>query len=387
MLAEHLTRARNRLARAVHSPSDRKAVLFVVAIAAGFLLLTWLLHLPHGPEHWSADYRTAHWSRHPLTQHKRIALVYITEKTLEPYPYLSPTNRQLLADVIKAVDAADPAAIGFDFIIDRKTEPGNDAALVAALRNAKAAVVLGAVDDDAPHRPGEAKSFQADYLEKANRSVGHLYFENDHQTLVISDQVVRQMAKPGLSRTYPESFAEQLAQKAGSYPKPKSEYISWLLQPTDQTETFLTLSGEQVLGRTGGPPLPLKDLLGGRVVLIGGNFPDRDQHLIPLSVGDGRRYPGLFIHAQILAQIIDQRSLSLLSKPVQVIVFLLATALGFWVGRRQTRIHLVTELVSVATLILIGILAFIYADLIFPYTGVLLTWLAGVSAGYYSRHA
>jgi hypothetical protein len=47
----------------------------------------------------------------------------------------------------------------------------------------------------------------------------------------------------------------------------------------------------------------------------------------------------------------------------------------------------VTELVSVATLILIGILAFVYADLIFPYTGVLLTWLAGVSAGYYSRHA
>ena len=32
-------------------------------------------------------------------------------------------------------------------------------------------------------------------------------------------------------------------------------------------------------------------------------------------------------------------------------------------------------------LILIGIVAFVYADLIFPYTGVLLTWLAGVSAG------
>jgi adenylate cyclase len=387
MLGEGLARACNRLAGAVRTPSDRKAALFVIAIAGGFLLLTWLLHLPHGPEHWSADFRTAHWSKHPETQHKRIALVYVTEKTLEPYPYLSPTNRLLLADIVKAVDAAGPAAIGLDFIIDRKTEPANDDSLVAAVRNAKAPVVLGAVDDDFPHRPGDGKSFQAEYLEKANRSVGHLYFENDHRTLVIGDQVVRMMAKPGVSRSHPESFAEQLAQKAGSYPKPKSEYISWLLQPTDHTETFFTLSAEQVLGKTEGPALPLKDLLGDRIVLIGGNFPDRDQHLIPLSVGDGRRYPGLFIHAQILAQIIDQRSLSLLSKPVQVIVFLLATALGFWVGRRQTRIHLFTELVSVVALILIGIVAFVYADLIFPYTGMLLTWLAGVSAGYYSRHA
>ena len=86
MLADRLARIRDRLARAAQSPSDRKAVLFVVAIAAGFLLLTTLLHLPHGPEHWSADYRTARWSKHPDTQHKRIALVYVTEKTLEVLP-------------------------------------------------------------------------------------------------------------------------------------------------------------------------------------------------------------------------------------------------------------------------------------------------------------
>jgi adenylate cyclase len=385
MPASRLAQARERLARAAQSPSDRKAVLFVVAIAAGFLLLTSLLHLPHGPEHWSADYRTAHWSKHPDTQHKRIALIYVTEKTLESYPYLSPTDRQLLADLIKAVDAAGPAAIGFDFIIDRPTEPAKDAALLAALRDAKAAVVVGAVSEDA-HAPGGGHSYQADYLAKVNRSVGHLHFEGAHHSkVIIVDNVIRLMAKPNASRTYPVSFAEQLSQKAGSYPKPKSDYISWLLAPRDKTETFLTLSAEQVLGTSGGPALPIKDMLKDRVVLIGGNFSDRDQHLIPLSVSDGRRYPGLFIHAQILAQIIDGRSLSTLSVPVQGVIFLLATAIGFWVGRRQTKIHLLTELVSVIALVAIGILAFIYAHLIFPYTGVLLTWLAGVSAGYYSR--
>ena len=385
MLTDGLARVRDRLARAAQSPSDGKAVLFVVAIAVGFLLLTTLLHLPHGPEHWSADFRTAHWSKHPDTQHKRIALIYVTERTLEAYPYLSPTDRQLLADLVKAVDATGPAAIGFDFIIDRPTEPAKDAALFAALREAKAAVVVGAVNEDA-HAPGGGHSYQADYLAKVNRSIGHLHFEGVHRSkVIIVDNVIRLMAKPNTSRSYPAAFAEQLAQKAGSYPKPKSEYISWLLAPVDKSETFLTLSAEQVLGRSTGPALPLKDMLNDRIVLIGGNFSDRDQHLIPLSVSDGRRYPGLFIHGQILAQIIDGRSLSTLSIWVQAIIYLLATAIGFWVGRRQTKIHLLTELVSVMVLVGVGILAFIYAHLIFPYTGVLLTWLAGVSAGYYSR--
>jgi CHASE2 domain-containing sensor protein len=385
MLGEAIARARDRLVARLHSTSDRKAVVYILVIAAAFLLLTTLLHLPHGPEHWSADLRTALLSPHPETQHKRIALIYVSEKTLESHAYLSPTDRQLLADLIKAVDAAGPAAIGFDFVIDRPTEPAKDAALLAALRDAKTPVVLGAIDEPA-HREGTAKSFQADFLEKANRSIGHLYFESAHATrVIISDNVVRLMAKPSYSRTYKETFADQLSLKAGSYPKPKSDYISWLLQPKDHTETFMTLSAEQVLGRSGGPALPIKEMLRNRIVLIGGNFTDRDQHLIPLSVTDGRRYPGLFIHAQILAQILDQRSLSTLGWPLQLLVLILASGLGFWIGRRQTQIHLVTELVSVAGLILIGVLAFAYGSLIFPYTGVLLTWLAGVSAGYYSR--
>jgi adenylate cyclase len=375
---------RRTLAARLQAPSDRKAVAYIIIIAASFLLLTTLLHLPHGPEHWSADLRTAFLSARPDTQHRRIALVYVTEKSLQPYAYLSPTERQMLADLIKAIDAANPAAIGFDFVIDRPTEAAKDAALLAAVRDAKAPVVLGAIDEPQP-RQDAGKSYQADFLEKAKRSIGHLYFEKEHKSLVIGDHVIRLMAKPSYSRTYQETFADQLAQKVGTYPKPKSEYISWLLSPKDRTETFLTLSAEQVLGREGEPKLPIADMLRDRVVLVGGNFTDRDQHLIPLSVTDGRRYPGLFIHAQILAQIMDQRSLSTLSWPLQFIAFVVAAALGFWIGRRQRMIHLATELLSVVALIAIGILAFAYASLIFPYTGLLLTWLAGVSAGYYSR--
>lgn len=381
-----LARARDRFLGHLRSPSDRKAVLYIVAIAAGFLLLTTLLHLPHGPEHWSADFRTAHLSPRPATQDKRIAIVYVSEKTLEKHPYLSPTDRQLLADLVKAVDAAGAKAIGFDFIVDRPTEPAKDDALVAALRDTRAPVVIGAVDDPLPH--GNDKTYQAQYIEKVTakpeRLVGHLYFEGPHGGLIISDHVVRQTAKPKHKYTHDEPFAEQLASKVGNFRRPKSEYISWLLPPTDGTETFMTLTAEEVLGRSG-PPLPVKAMLADRVVLIGGNFSDRDQHLIPLSVTDGRRYPGLFVHAQILAQILDQRSLSTMPIALQVALYVLVAAGGFWIGRNQTRIHLVTELVAVIALVALGWAAFKYASLIFPYTGVLLAGLGGVSAGYYSR--
>lgn len=361
---------------------DIKAIGYVLAIAAGFLLLTTLLHLPHGPEHWSADLRTKYLSKRPQSQHERIALVYVTEKTLKPYAYLSPTDRKLLADLVRAVDAAGPAVIGFDFIIDRETERNKDDELFNALRNAKAKIVVGAIDEPKVKGNGE-KSYQMAYLEKVNRSIGHLYFDAHHASLVISDHVIRQMAGPHDKHDHTKSFARQLVDAVGSYPEPKSTYISWLLQPKDKSETFLTLPAEQVVARDGALPLP--KLLQDKIVLIGGNFIDRDQHLLPLSVIGDLRYPGLFVHAQIVAQMLDKRSLSTLNWVQQLVVLLLAAALGFWIGRRQTQIHLVAELLSVIGLVQAGVAAFAYADLILPYTALLLTWLSGLAVGHYTK--
>ncbi len=47
------------------------------------LVLATLLDFPHGPEHWSADLRTALLSKRPESQHKRIALVNVTDQTLD----------------------------------------------------------------------------------------------------------------------------------------------------------------------------------------------------------------------------------------------------------------------------------------------------------------
>lgn len=348
------------------------------------LLLSALLHVPHGPEHWSADLRTAYLSTRKPSQNDRIAIIYVTEKSLEKFAYVSPTDRGLLADLVTAIDAAGPKVIGLDFIFDRPTDPPKDEALIAAIAKAKAAVVLGEIRPDAV---GSASSqdFAAQFQERTKRPAGHLYFGEHHNPLIISDSVVRTTYEN--EHGGPPSFAEGIVRAAGINTKPISHYISWLRPPEDGSETFLTLNAETVLASAANPgAVPLSKLLKDRIVLVGGNFFDRDQHLTPFTVVTHSRSPGLFIHAQIIAQMIDGRTLTLPGPVWRFVLMVAAAAFGFWAGMRSGEAHLLYELGTVVALILVGLLAFRFGDVIFPYTGTLLAWLAGAAAGHYTAH-
>jgi CHASE2 domain-containing sensor protein len=353
-----------------------------------FILAFFLIDFPHGPEHWSADLRTAYLSQRLASQHPRIALIYVSSKTLKQYPYVSPVDRQLLADLVDRIDAAGAKAIGLDFIFDRPTEASKDNNLLQSIQRARAQVVLGAIDART-FLPDRERPFQDDFLKQAKRPVGHLYFDEDHDVLVISDGIVRFMAKPSPIQPARKSFAELLAEVEGSYPLPSTPYISWLLPPTNGAETFLSLTAEQVLGRENlAVQLPLTSLLGGKIVLIGGNFSDRDQHLTPLSVISEERFTGLFIHAQILAQLLGRRSIHTLGWPTTLVLFIVAALAGLWLGRRDRsgRGHYLIELAGVAGLIVANAAVFYFFSLIFPITLTLLFLIAGATYGHYSRH-
>lgn len=228
--------------------------LFSLSILIAFLTLTFLLHMPHGPQHWSADLVTALGSQRPASQNKRIALVYVTEKSLAPYHYVSPTNRGLLSDLLKAIDAANPEAIGLDFVIDRPTEPDLDRrfeATVHLVDGIQSKMVLGA----AQITDGSGARYQKDFLDRSKRPVGHLHFDEHHSPFVISDHVVRHMSDDKGDLPSPKSFAAALAEVAGTHFHPKSHYNSWLLSPRDGNEQFLTISAEHVLGKVRGTTL------------------------------------------------------------------------------------------------------------------------------------
>jgi adenylate cyclase len=316
-------------------------------------------------------------------------LIYVSSKTLEQYPYVSPVDRQLLANLVDRIDAAGAKAIGLDFIFDRPTEASKDNNLLQSLQRARAQIVLGTIDARTI-LPDRERTFQDDFLTRAKRPVGHLYFDEDHDVLVISDGIVRFMAKPSPTQPARKSFAELLAEVEGPYALPRTPYISWLLPPKNGAETFLSLTAEQVLGRESPAiQLPLTNLLGGKIVLIGGNFTDRDQHLTPLSVVSEERFSGLSIHAQILAQLLSRRSVYVLGWPMELVVFIAAALAGVWLGRRDRsgRGHYLIELAGAAGLIVANAAAFYFFSLIFPITLTLLFLLAGATYGHYSRHA
>jgi adenylate cyclase len=375
--------------------NGRWSFVYLVAVVAGFLAFTLLLHMPHDLEHWSADLMISNFSGREAHQDKRIALVYVSESTLArcssvssgDCAYLSPIDRGLLAQLIGEIDNAGAAVIGLDIILDRYTEPKKDNALRTAIRNAKAKMVLGAVQE-APGRPNAQADFFFANATGNGPSIGHVYLDqHPHNRLTISDHVVRFLAppfKPG--QPYLDMrFAEAVAYADSRTDfTPKSHYIDWLLRPADGTDTFLTLQAEDILG-LGKQKLPAADLLKGKIVLIGGNFEDRDQHLTPLSASRDDFFPGLFIQAQILAQLLDQRSIYEVSYLIEAILALCAAYGGYALGRRAGHLYLWLELASVATLVLIGIIAFWAFRIIFPYNVVLIAWLAGAAAGHYGR--
>ena len=356
----------------------------IVSLGVGFLLS---YHFPHGLDHWSTDLKTAYLSERLTTQHPRIALIIVSDRTLEEYPYVSPVDRQLLAELVDRIDQSGAKTIGIDFIFDRPTEPTKDRTLIQSIQRAKVPIVLGALDVRTSLSDRD-RAFQANFLAQTKRPVGHLHFDQNHDALVISDHVVRYIAKPSPDQPTQRSFAEILAVTAGHVDPPSSRYISWLLPPKNRSETFLTLSAEQVLGRSN-PPIELRlaDLFRNRIVLIGGNFADRDRHLTPLSVISEERFSGVFIHAQILAQLLDSRYTRSLSFPIELMVLVIAACIGIWLGRRNRsgHYHLWVESTGVVGLIAISAVAFVFISLVFPITPTLLFLLAGTAFGYHSK--
>lgn len=352
--------------------------------AGGLLCIAALLTLPNfAPwlsriEYWTADWRTAFLSYRAPSQHQRIAIVAINDSTLKDYNS-SPIDRGLLASIVKAIDGAGARAIGIDVFFLKKTEPEKDAALAAAVHDAKARIILGAIDERGALEPFQ-REFQTSFLAEMSRPIGYLNLRHE------SDDVVRYTASPAKGSVYQKSFARLLLETSGAASiDDAGKPIAWRLQPKDGLESFLKIPAQDLLSGAAGPQTaaaaPLKD----RIVLLGGDFPLRDRHRVPLTVRGGEPLTGVTIHAHILAGLLEpSRAVSEL-KPVAVQIVLALVALaGFglgWAMWRSTAVNFLGW--GFASAVLVGIDAFCFVELrlLLPFTLALVAWVAGLTAG------
>jgi CHASE2 domain-containing sensor protein len=100
-------------------------------------------------------------------------------------------------------------------------------------------------------------------------------------------------------------------------------------------------------------------------------------------------YPGVFVHAQVLAQILDQRSVRDFGWPAWIVTVVVVSLLGFWTGRTgfRERHHLIVEVASVMALLIFSIVAFWLFGIIFPFISALVAFLGSAAGGHFGRYA
>ncbi|MDF0497338.1 CHASE2 domain-containing protein [Bradyrhizobium yuanmingense] len=323
----------------------RKPVLVLVSIlfcsalafAAKYLDEGGMLEWDPIEDRIGSDQRTVWLATRADRQRSDIALVTIGEDSLRDYPFISPISRTLLAALVCEIDAVAPKALGLDVIIEPPS-PGDDD-LIRAISIAKHPIVLGGIDDRyARSNPDEAALtqegilFQENFARASGVSIGHIWLEHKTGFFHKDDETVRYVAASNVGHPSRESFSYVLAKAAGYDHRPISRIIAWLRPPQDQTTPLfpqLTVPRHKPDDLARGRKLFSSaelELLKGRIVLVGATMSDRDRHKTPLSVRDGRRAPGVAIHAQVVAQIIDERDITETTNWAKLLLYFLTSA-------------------------------------------------------------
>lgn len=333
-------------------------------------------------EPWTADWRTGLLSDRAAATYPDIVVVIINNKTLAGYPYTSPTPRDLLAKVVRAVDAAGPRVIGLDFYFIKPTQ--QDGVFLDALRQAKAPLVIGAIDRRYPQFTPAELAFQRGFLSASGRPAGYNDLLHDR------DDVVRYTAPPA-DPDYPQSFALLVARASKPLDLPEPTRIAWLLGPGPDLDPFPTMPAESLFIEAGMDPESVRNAqeaagrLKNKIVLVSGEYPYLDRHRTPLSLRTGGNMLGVKIHAHIVAQLIDGRRYSALSALQEELLLVALACVGFALGWLFWRRRVDFLSLGVATVGLVAIDAATYtsARMILPFTLALWAWFIGVTAGHH----
>ena len=363
------------------------AGVYSIVVATLLLAASRADWLPDAQDRFTYDWRTYLFTERASEPVKDIVLLLINEKSLKGYPYLSPIDRGLLADLVTAIDATGPKAIGLDIILDRPTEAAKDVKLISALRNAKTKVILGALDSRGASV--ESLSEQEAFLSAIGRPAGHLFFATEENLLTLGDQAVRFMLPADSRPPSRPAFSQLLAEVDGEKLKPSSNLIFWRHPPAmggaDLFQRFTVEAHRDRNGSTLGTILPdaWKGAFAGKIVLIGGAFSDRDRHLTPLSIATGARIPGIQVHAQILAQLREGKSVFTMHWAVELFAVAAVAGLGFFSARRWrlSGDGWRTSFLALLALVALGIGFFWAFRLILPSATLSYAWLLGLLGG------
>jgi CHASE2 domain-containing sensor protein len=275
-------------------------------------------------ENWARDWRVAELGPKPPVR-SDIVVLGLDEKTFDTLQYRSPVDRGFLAELLNYLAKAEVRAVGIDILLDRPTESEKDLALFTALRDFPAPLVVVWADPDADELILTQK--QKRYMDANLQGIGKGYANllDDKLDGVIRWINVRHEAGKDGHPGFPAAIAKSLGH---ALPDTNIllDYTPW---PEDQNSAFPTFSAASFKTM---PEKWFASVLKGKIVMIGGVLRDTDRYPTPFVAGrlgnaEGT-IPGVVIHAQALAQIIDGRRLNVAGGGARLAIIAAAASMG-----------------------------------------------------------
>ena len=236
--------------------------------------------------------------RHKVAQDERIILIPYTQDTLRNTAKRSPLDRAILARALTNIDAMGAKAIGIDILIDQP-QP-EDPQILAAMKAMRTPVWLAYADRK--HAPEEIEQWQQQFMNGWSRQLaGSQVRPTSVRFEVDGDSVMRRW--PTLPAELPQFMPMALA---GAPDGAAYQGSVDFREPANPERPVFAKLPIDLFADAATAPL-LADQVRGKIVLIGGDLPDRDQFEIPSTRLGGPTMSGLEVHASMIAQLLDGR--------------------------------------------------------------------------------
>ncbi|QDH35701.1 adenylate/guanylate cyclase domain-containing protein [Porphyrobacter sp. YT40] len=278
----------------------------------------------------------AYYAADLVEEDKRVVLVVYTDQTLIKARKRSPLDRGLLAEALRTLDTFEPKAIGIDILFDQPQD--EDEELIAALRGMTTPVAVAYAATAT--NPDDIEYEQQQYLE---RFLARLEGSKAQPASIRLDNTfgatrlwpdIRPGIPPLLGRVMLAEAGEARAAFAGyegAIDYRRAKFQDSVLFPPAQIDLFVDPDPEI---------LPfLKEQFAGKYILIGGDIVDYDRVETTFTSINGEVPAGISVHAEIIAQMLDNRVLQpipdwvLWAMAVLAILAAILTALLEWPAR------------------------------------------------------
>lgn len=336
-----------------------------------------------------SDFRSALFSDRITSDHPDIVLVSVggnltstratfDRRTIE-------IDRAQLAQLIELIDESAPRAIGFDVPLRGAGDSAHDEALQKILREAKARVVIGVRNDGRETAP-ERRAWLGRFIAGTGRSAGHISNVYDES----QGRVVRVELPASANGAPLNSFALLMARALRPETAPDRGAIAWL-QKVDEgrwlsrymslggQQPFRTLYAEELLNAS--KPLPPRQLAG-RLVIVTTGLAEIERHRTPLTSWTGEALAPVQIQAQVIAQLLDRRSVGeIMPQSLRLGLFALACLAGLVGWYRGPGLHILGTLAALVILVVLDAMAFSWREMALPIVPALMVWLLAEAAG------